>query len=67
MGNLEEMELTAGRIKSVEYIVQPPGRFIIASRGEMILFSVFLGHLHSIGCLLLQPRGTDFVELYYKI
>ena len=36
-------------IKSVDYIVQPLGRFIIASGSEMILFPVFPEHLHSIG------------------
>ena len=38
MGNLEVKAFTAGLIKSVEFIVQPSRRFIIA--GEMILFSV---------------------------
>ena len=58
MGNLEEKESTTGMIKSVEYIVQPLGRFIIAGRSEIILFSVFPGYLCSIGLFLLQPRGT---------
>ena len=35
--------------KSVEYIVHPLGRFIIATGGEMIMVFVFPGHLHSIG------------------
>ena len=56
MGNLEEKEFTAGMIKSMEYIVQPSGRFIIASRGEMILFSVFPGHLHSKGLLFITAK-----------
>ena len=60
MGNLEEKEFTAGMIKSVQYIVHPLERFIIASGGEMILFSVFLGHLHSIGLLFITANRSDF-------
>ena len=59
MCNLGEKEFTTGVIKSVEYIVHPSGRFIIASRGEMLLFSVSPWHLDSIGLLLLQPGCTD--------
>ena len=68
MGNWEEKEFTAGMIKSVEYIVQPSGRFIAARWGEMILFSVCLGHLCSIGLLFITTRRVLIsVELYYKI
>ena len=59
---------TAGMIKSVEYIVQPLGKFIIASVGEMILFSVSPGHQHSLGLLFITPKQVlIWVELYYKI
>ena len=64
MGNLEEKEFTAGMIKSVEYIAQPSGRFIIANRHEIILFSVFLDSYILYGFFLLQPRGTDSGGLF---
>ena len=59
MDNFEEKEFTAGMIKSVEYIVQPLQRFIIASGAEMLLFSVYLGHLHSIELLFIATRCTN--------
>ena len=40
----------------MEYIVQPLGIFIIARRGKMIIFSVFTGHLHSIGLLFITAK-----------
>ena len=60
MGNLKEKEFTSGMIKSVKYIVQPSGRFVIGRGGEMMLFSVFLGHLHSTGFLFIGAKRYSF-------
>ena len=49
MGILEVNEFTVGMMKSVEKIKQLSGRFITASRGRTILFSVFPGHFPSVG------------------
>ena len=60
MGNLKEKVFTVCVIKSVEYIAQPSGRFILATRDEMILFSVFLGDLHSIELLFITAKIYSF-------
>ena len=73
MGNLEVSKFTAGIMKSAEKMEQLSDRFITASVGTMILFSVLLGHLHSVGLFSTMVKrnwfgfscNTKFLDMSY--